>query len=1224
MKKCKNTSGRIKLNSWRRSSANGSITSAIAASLTLLPIILSLPILILTEPTYAEYSMTVTTNDSVTLDVSPVKGAAVTEDEVTISSNCTTGYTFSIATSGAPTLYLGGDSSASSSISAVDGSSTLANSTNAWGYSGSASATSGVFLTPSTTATTLWNNWSETGSGSTWTDTRTVYYGVSIENTKAPGSYTMANNGTIIYTVTMDASCANYNIEYNTNYGSVDATMTDATETEVLAVGENATFKTATSLEFSSPTIGQHTDSSNNTVGTADKLWTFWGWNTKSDGSGDWYKAGEDIEFALNDTITYDDGNGNSGTTTIGSNATVHLYAIWKQPTLADLTTSTASGTEKVIDHNEMQDMSPAACYNSEITTSANAPAATLTDSRGKVITDDENTETPEEYTVSKLADGNCWMTKNLNLGRSGTDGPNEDGTITLTSDDTDLADGTTFTLPAGTATASTTVAAARLRLTNTSSTTDNGVYYSWAAAVASTTAYSTSGQVITSSICPKGWDLPSNAQWTTLSSKSAYSASNPTTADPSAFLINGGFTTGTTFYQTSYSHFWTATVNDSSTAYGARVNASTMTTSASTGTTYGGNRYYEKNLRCVASQGTATITYDGNGSESYPVTGTTASQEDVEINVATASSNGFTRTGWVFKNWNTAADGSGTAVAAGATFSTIASTLSLYDGAEITLYAQWNPVYTITYVNNCYTYASANTSCTSDVSAYTSPQTITLTSNPSAGTETGTLAAYNKWSLTGWKIKGWNTAADGSGTEYKVSSTYTVPSGATAGDGITLYAHWVPIYTIQYDGNGASNTNGMGTTNATTGVKSVAQTNVGEGDAVVLLPSNFKRSGYGFAGWSTSSSATIGGSDTIYGPMATIEAPAYPNDGTNIITMYAVWVAAETDANDEPVWLQDFGTTECSALTAATFNSTTGEITAGSVIALTDKRDNEIYTIAKLADGNCWMTENLRLEAEGTVGNNTNDSSVTNESLSQGYGGTAGTYGTFVGLATAETANFTTNTTANSIYKSDGSGDVFDSTAGTLMDIGTSNYPAYRMPRFNHQNTNSMIDNTTFTQNYANASSPSTSGTYYGANVYSYGNYYTWAAAMANTGYYTSSSASEALNTSICPSGWHLPSSNGTAKEFGKLSIALGGSGSNQSSTALSNRFRAFPNNFLYSGYFNGSSALSRGTYGYYWSRSAGSGSYAYRLLLFSTNLNPSSSYNKYFGFPVRCLIGS
>ena len=104
-------------------------------------------------------------------------------------------------------------------------------------------------------------------------------------------------------------------------------------------------------------------------------------------------------------------------------------------------------------------------------------------------------------------------------------------------------------------------------------------------------------------------------------------------------------------------------------------------------------------------------------------------------------------------------------------------------------------------------------------------------------------------------------------------------------------------------------------------------------------------------------------------------------------ITFYAVWVPAKKDGSNNPVYLQDFTTSDCNTLTKANFNSSTGVIIPGSVIALTDKRDNQVYTIAKLADNNCWMTENLRLEHAGTVGDNINDSNVTNQSLSQGYG---------------------------------------------------------------------------------------------------------------------------------------------------------------------------------------------------------------------------------------------
>jgi uncharacterized protein (TIGR02145 family) len=424
-----------------------------------------------------------------------------------------------------------------------------------------------------------------------------------------------------------------------------------------------------------------------------------------------------------------------------------------------------------------------------------------------------------------------------------------------------------------------------------------------------------------------------------------------------------------------------------------------------------------------------------------------------------------------------------------------------------------------------------------------------------------------------------------------------------------------------------------MGTKDESTGIKTVKQTNVGEGDPVTLLASNFKKAGYGFAGWSTNPNATVTSGDKIYGPMETISAPAYPTNGTSIITMYAVWVPAEksdpSDPSSSPLYLQDFTTNDCNALTSADFNTTTGTITPGSIIALTDKRDDEVYTIAKLADDKCWMIENLRLEHEGTVGNNKNDTSVTNQSLSQGYGGTTGTYGNFVGLANPESADFSDSTTSNSIYKTSAASptDTYDGN-GRLEDIGTSNYPAFRFPRYNNNNTQSLIDSTTYTQNYANATSPSASGTFPGANLYSYGNYYTWAAAMANTNYYTSSSTSEAANTSICPNNWHLPSGGGTTKEYSILSQRYGGTGSNQSEVGtgdiMSNRFRTFPNNFLYASSFSGSSIYDRGRSGYYWSKSAEDDYYSVNLSLESKYFYPFNGSSKHYGLSVRCLIGS
>ena len=1135
------------------------------------------------------YSVSMTTNNAVVVDASPSgSGVSIHGEAINVVSDCRNGYNLSIATSGSSNLYAGGDSTNPATFTAVDGTSAISssNNTNKWGYTMTANPTSSTVFSPlSTTVATLKTSSQTASPSSDIDDTFNINYGVKVDTSVAPGSYGLASNGSIIYYLTMDTTCTQYTIAYNANGGS--GTMASQT----LQEGDTANL---TAKAFTAPTGASYTDANNNTInGDANKLWVFWGWNTEVDGTGDWYKDKE----AITDL-------GNSGDT-------VTLYAQWKQATLSDMTAGTQVGTEKVIDHNLMQDMLPETCYNSDITTAANAPAATLLDYRGKVTTGD-NPESPEQYNVSKLADGLCWMTTNLNLGRSGTDGPNGNGTITLTPDDTDIT--SNFTLPAGTTTSSTTNTAARIRITNNSGTNANGVYYSWAAAVANTASISTNP---TTSVCPKGWDLPTNTQFTNLQSKSSYSSSNPPTAAPSSFLINGGFTNGATFYQTNYGYYWTSVSRASNAAYGAAVSGTSIGTSYLTNTTYGGNKYYEKNLRCIASQGTVTVNYDGNGTNEYPVTGTTASQE-VEINAgANAQTNGFTREGWSFKNWNTAADGSGTTIAANGSM----PMTNLKLGDTITLYAQWLPVYTITYTNNCQSYVGLNEPCTQIVSDNTGTQEIPL---DSSGDGSGILGAYNynSWTLTGWKIKGWSTVADNSSdtyTEYPVSSTYAV-TGQSTGSGITLYAHWVPTYSIQYDGNGASNSNGMGTTDAN-GIKSVKQTNIAEGNPVALLPSNFKRAGHSFAGWSTDPDAwahftdnDITNDSRIYGPMETIEAPAHPNNANNTLTLYAVWVPAETSGGN-PVYLQDFGSTECANLTSAIFDSTTGNIYPGSVIALTDKRDNQVYTIAKLADNKCWMVENLRLDNQYTVGQNQNDSSVTNESLSQGYGGGTG-YGNFVGLANRETSYFSSSTTANSLYSTN--------TSGNKMVIGTSN-ASYRFPRYNNYNTYNLVDSTTYTQNYINSSSPTDSGTNYrtASNIYSYGNYYTWAAAIANTNRMTNSSAPEAAGTSLCPSGWTLPTAGSATKDFGLLSQGYGDAGDSTQSGAVNNRLRSFPNNFLYSGFYSSTSTSNRGLAGYYWSQSATSDSYgAYFYLAHPNSLGPSSTYYKYYGQSMRCII--
>ena len=369
---------------------------------------------------------------------------------------------------------------------------------------------------------------------------------------------------------------------------------------------------------------------------------------------------------------------------------------------------------------------------------------------------------------------------------------------------------------------------------------------------------------------------------------------------------------------------------------------------------------------------------------------------------------------------------------------------------------------------------------------------------------------------------------------------------------------------------------------------------------SVTLLASNFSRQGYGFAGWNDEFDYT----GNFYGPNETITLDTADYSTTGL-SLYAVWVKSEGSLQDSSKVASI-----CSRLTAATASSTP---TLDSVSALTDQRDNETYAIAKLADGNCWMIENLRLE--NTASHNSDGA------LAQGYAKST-TYGNFSGLADAETT-ISVIYRPNSLYSEDGS--------NNTINIGTSDYPAYRIPRYNNLNT--PEDASDRPQN-PTSNTYSTDNTTVG--MYSYGNYYSWSAAMANTIYYDSPTAtdvdgktSDNVNTSICPSGWRLPYGNttgngATSGGFSNLDIKLGGTGADQSTTEASNRWRKFPNNFLYAGLFTTSAARDRGVGGYYWTSTAHNSGSSHPLVIDYSGVILSSGYNKAPGKSVRCVVPS
>ena len=339
-----------------------------------------------------------------------------------------------------------------------------------------------------------------------------------------------------------------------------------------------------------------------------------------------------------------------------------------------------------------------------------------------------------------------------------------------------------------------------------------------------------------------------------------------------------------------------------------------------------------------------------------------------------------------------------------------------------------------------------------------------------------------------------------------------------------------------------------------------MGQQSASNGASTTLWASNFKKDGYGFAGWNTAYDY----SDTNYGPNQTITAPS--DISTNGLSLYAIWVKSAGD-------MQNWGGCDY--------------MSKGEVTALKDSRDNNVYAVAKLADNKCWMIENLRLDNTPEL----SDSNTNNPSLplnnSWYYKNQQGTLSTSNYLSATSDP---TSTDPDTAWCQTNSSDCDDQ---SMLYTG---------------NTTDFIANTSSTQY---------------SNIYSYGNYYNWYSATAGHGRYGDSYGQDyEAPGDICPAGWHLPTGGSATAEFGALDVAMGGTGANQSTTEASNRWRSYPNNFVYSGGVISSSVGNRIVLGYYSSSSATNSSSAYLLYFHSGGVVPGTdSYSKYFGWMVRCV---
>ena len=367
----------------------------------------------------------------------------------------------------------------------------------------------------------------------------------------------------------------------------------------------------------------------------------------------------------------------------------------------------------------------------------------------------------------------------------------------------------------------------------------------------------------------------------------------------------------------------------------------------------------------------------------------------------------------------------------------------------------------------------------------------------------------------------------------------------------VKLVANAIP-YTIIYDDNVVSN--------MPTDISSTTP------DSTVNIASNTPiRAGYKFLGWCTVVPTNNNGTDectggTTYQPSATL---TIDQTGTgNNFHFYAMWEKEpKTIANS--TYLQ-----EVEACPAS--------LTTGQVYTVKDSRDNTEYHTARLADGNCWLLDNLALDlTSSTVLSGMNESNTHASNTTLGY---------LKGTATR-----------------DPSTDPDGQYATAAVANWTSSSSSYSAPLTNISNKD-VIPSDSMSQ----------------AGQYKVGGYYNYCAASAGSYCYgngiSEGTSSGNATEDICPKGWRMPTEN-TSGEYKALY-------DNTSYNTYANYRSAL--RLPLSGYFYSGSAGGQGSGGYFWSSTRGRDYDMYYLRLDTSGVFPSGLNLRYYGSSVRCVLGS
>lgn len=402
-----------------------------------------------------------------------------------------------------------------------------------------------------------------------------------------------------------------------------------------------------------------------------------------------------------------------------------------------------------------------------------------------------------------------------------------------------------------------------------------------------------------------------------------------------------------------------------------------------------------------------------------------------------------------------------------------------------------------------------------------------------------------------------------------------------------------------------------------------------------------------------STSSAPVGTSDTYNLGFGThISTSLASGEYSNSVVVSAIANPTIITNLSQLVYMQDMNPDICANTAYADGSTANAQYKLNPVTKqLYDIRDGKQYWVAKLADGNCWMTQDLKLDLSTTKTLTPSDTDI------------SANWTPVVNTNTTDTIR-TPGTT--NVYQSWNIGQIVLATPSKGYNCPTASSGAELLSQCGTYFKNVDGWTTGFSAN--NSTSIDESAKKYDAH-YLVGNYYQWDAATAGTGPLTDSinhtpsevgtDGSKLVNASgsICPAGWKIPTAGRQTNadtgllydlddSFYRLAFAYGApentkisNTTNQGYWLNGNRgvpvtsmsspavnLNLQPAYFVRGGLIDGK-LMSANSIGYYYSSTAypiETGTvnrFAFGLGISSGDIYPGDNAFRYYGWRVRCL---